>query len=73
MRAVLKSLRKTPGYIIIDSSSVQLAQDAIHLSPLVDGVMVVQGETTSAQDLLGTVKLFHRSELAIIQVLFSKG
>ena len=70
MRDVLRSVRKDHGYIIIDSSSVRSALDAVHLSPLVDSVMVVQGETTSAQDVLGTVKLFDRTELAIIQVLF---
>jgi len=72
MRELLKSVRKDHGYIIIDSSSVRSALDAVHLSPLVDGVMVVQGKTTSTQEVLGTVKLFDRSELAIIQVLFNK-
>jgi len=72
MRDLLKSVRKDHGYIIIDSSSVSSALDAVHLSPLVERVMVVQGKTTSAQDVLGTVKLFQGSEWVIIQVLFSK-
>jgi capsular exopolysaccharide synthesis family protein len=72
MRDLLQSVKRDHGYIIIDSSSVKSTLDAVHLSPLVDGVMVIQGKTTSTQDVLGTVKLFDRSELAIIQVVFNK-
>lgn len=72
MRDVLRSVRKDHGYIIIDSSSVKSAHDSVHLSPLVDGVMVVQGKTTSTEEALGTLKLFERSGLAIIQVLYTK-
>jgi capsular exopolysaccharide synthesis family protein len=72
MRDLLKSVRRDHGYIIIDSSSVKSTLDAVHLSPLVDSVMVIQGKTTSNEDVLGTVKLFDCSELAIIQVRFTK-